>query len=469
MSNAIDADYSQTFLFPPSLEDFIPEDDPARFIRAFVDSLDADELGIVQKNDTDGRPPYSWRLLLSVWLYGWFEKVKGCRQLEKMCHRDLGMLWLTGMNKPDHNTIWRFYNQNQKAIKKLFKKSVHVAFKNDLVGMVLHAIDGTKIQANASRYKDISRKKLELLLSKVDTAIQTFFSTITNNNSEDLPFDSLPEELQNHHKLKEKIQSDLAELAEKGVNNLNKTDRESRLMHTRRGPVDYSYNAQAVGDSKHGIVVSADVVQDETDSHQLSSQLNNVKDAVGYNALSSVADAGYFSGEELSKADSISSDVLVSIPSRYNENQFKTSSDMHHVNNYDYDTDLDCFICPRGGELHFVSENKKNRIYKCTSFKGCVYKSECTKDKYYRRITVSKYHKNIRFHREKQTDPVVVKKMRQRQGLIEPVFGIIKERLGFRRFTVRGLDKAAAQWSFIASIYNLRKIYKHCGVGVVFS
>ena len=186
MSNAIDADYSKVFLFPPSLEDFLPEDDPARFIRAFVDSLEADGVDLVEKNDTDGRPPYSWRLLLCVWLYGWFERVKSSRDLEKMCHRDVGMLWLTGMHYPDHNTIWRFYRDNRKSMKQLFKQSVHVAMKNKLIGMVLHALDGTKIKANASRYKDLSKKKLEKLLGDIDASISTFVQQIEDASNEPL-------------------------------------------------------------------------------------------------------------------------------------------------------------------------------------------------------------------------------------------------------------------------------------------
>jgi len=470
LSNAIDADYSKIFLFPPCLEDFLPEDDPARFIRAFVDSLEADAIDLVEKNDTDGRPPYSWRLLLCVWLYGWFERVKSSRDLEKMCRRDVGMLWLTGMHYPDHNTIWRFYRDNRKSMKLLFKQSVHVAMKNKLIGMVLHALDGTKIKANASRYKDLSKKKLEKLLGDIDASISTFVQQIEDESNEPLKdFDLLPEELRDHVKLRKKIQEDLAELSREGVNNLNTTDRDSRLMHNRHGGIDYSYNAQAVVDSSHGIVVSADVTTDERDCHQLSKQISTVTETVGKHAESIVADSGYYSGEELYKVEECEADVLVSIPERFNENQYKSSEDKHHVNNYSYDTDRDCFLCPRGGELHFVREDKKNRIYRCGLFSHCNYRLECTKSKHSRVITVSKYHQSIRSQREKQQDDMAIKKLRRRKAIIEPIFGIIKEHLGFRRFSGRGFTNASAQWLFVNCIYNLRKIYRIRGVGVSFS
>jgi transposase len=470
LGNSIDADYTQTFLFPPSLEDFISEDDPARFIRAFVDSLAPDELGIVQKNDTDGRPPYSWALLLRVWLYGWFERVTSTRALEKMCHRDVGMLWLTGMHYPDHNTLWRFYRDNRQAMKKLFKQSVRVALKNSLVGMVLHALDGTKIKANASRFKDLSKKKLEKILRTLDASIEDFLQHIEDESADTLKgVDSLPEELRDHVKLRKKIQADLAELSRHGVNNLNKTDNDSRLMHTRNGTVDYSYNAQAVADSSHGIVVSADVTTDERDSQQLSQQIDNVKENMGCLAESTVADSGYYSGEELSKAEKCDSDVLVSIPARFNDNQHKSSDDIHHVNNYEYDKRRDCFICPRGGMLHFVREDKKNRIYQCGLFKKCIYHAECTKSRTRRVVMVSKYHTSIRSQRKKQQKREAIEKLARRKTIIEPIFGIIKEQLGFRRFSGRGYKNASAQWQFVNCIYNLRKIYRHCGVSAIFA
>ena len=253
------------------------------------------------------------------------------------------------------------------------------------------------------------------------------------------------------------------------MNNLNTTDRDSRLMHNRHGGIDYSYNAQAVADSSHGIVVSADVTSDERDCHQLSKQISIVNETIGKHAESIVADSGYYSGEELSKVEDCPADVLVSIPERYNENQYKSSDDKHHINNYNYDTKRDCFLCPQGGELRFVREDTKNRIYTCSSFKQCVYKAECTKSKDSRRIAVSKYHKSIRSQREKQHNKNAIRKLKHRKTIIEPIFGIIKEQLGFRRFSGRGFTNASAQWAFVNCIYNLRKIYKFCGVGVSFS
>lgn len=154
MSYEIHPQYNKTFLFPPNLEDLVPQDHPARFIREFVDALELDELGFKRReNFVDGRPNYSPELLLSIWIYGYYFQILSSRKLEKACMENIALIWLTGMNYPDHNTIWRFFKHNKSAITNVFKNSVRIASEMDLIGMVLHAVDGTKIQANVSRKK----------------------------------------------------------------------------------------------------------------------------------------------------------------------------------------------------------------------------------------------------------------------------------------------------------------------------
>ena len=125
MSYEIKENRTHVMMFPPAVEDFIPEGDCVRFIDAFVEAIDLKALGLKTRTSEEGRPNYASSLLLKIWLYGSFERITSCRQLEKMCRRDVGMLWLSGMQYPDHNTLWRFFKENKQIMKiraKLRKK-----------------------------------------------------------------------------------------------------------------------------------------------------------------------------------------------------------------------------------------------------------------------------------------------------------------------------------------------------------
>ena len=123
MAQPIAPDYGQQFLFPPALEDWVPADHPARFLREFVDQLDLPALGFVMPSASEGRPPYAPSLLLKIWLYGYFHRIRSTRKLEVACLEPLSLIWLTGLIAPDHNSLWRFGNGNQEALRQIFKQS----------------------------------------------------------------------------------------------------------------------------------------------------------------------------------------------------------------------------------------------------------------------------------------------------------------------------------------------------------
>jgi len=171
MSNVIEADYSKQWLFPPSLEQWIPASHPARLVREFVDAIDLEELGFKVQEAATGRPSYAVSLQIKVILYGYMNKVRSTRGWERACYNDIGMLWLTGMNYPDHTTLWRCWDQNRAGLRKLFRQLLQIAAGADLVGMVLHAVDGTKIMSAACEQQAWRRASLEEKLKRLDQAI----------------------------------------------------------------------------------------------------------------------------------------------------------------------------------------------------------------------------------------------------------------------------------------------------------
>ena len=111
-----DMNREQMWLLPPSLDELLPLDHPARFVAEFVDALDREvwsELGVELDGDPLGAPAYHPRALLGVWLYGFMTGVRSCRKLETACREQLPYLWLTGWQHPDYNTLWRFYKRQR--------------------------------------------------------------------------------------------------------------------------------------------------------------------------------------------------------------------------------------------------------------------------------------------------------------------------------------------------------------------
>mgnify|MGYP001616590153 CR=1 FL=1 len=125
----------QTWLLPPTLDELIPDDHPARFVASFVDTLDDDvwrKLSIELDGEPLGAPAYHPRALLSVWLYGFMTSMRSSRKLEAACRDQVPYLWLTGWQHPDHNTLWRFYKGHRAEMRHLFKLTVIIPHRNDL-------------------------------------------------------------------------------------------------------------------------------------------------------------------------------------------------------------------------------------------------------------------------------------------------------------------------------------------------
>jgi transposase len=227
MSQQIKADYKKTYLLPPSLEDWVSENHPVRFIREFVESLNLKMLGFKVENNIEGRPFYSSDIMLKIWLYGYFNKVRSSRELEKQTRENIGLLWLIGMERPDHNTIWRFWKNNKQSLRKIFKEAVITADKLDLIGMVLNAIDGTKIKAYSSNTGLRRKEDLEKILTAIEDSINAMTKEVEEREKTEVGSYSLPEDLQERSKLKEKIEKALEQHTK---NKSNVKQRKERII-----------------------------------------------------------------------------------------------------------------------------------------------------------------------------------------------------------------------------------------------
>lgn len=467
MSHEIRADYEQQFLLPPSLEDFVPADHPARFIREFVDSLDLRALGFRVRDVEEGRPNYSADLLLKVWLYGYFEGIRSTRRLEKACMQQVGFLWLTGMHYPDHNTLWRFYRDNRLVLKVLLTQAVRVAARGGLVGMVLNAVDGTRVMADVCKKRALHKDRLEEVLKKLDECIDDVCEQVESSEEQEEGREyRLPPGLSKGGNLREFVEGALKELEENETSHLSLTDKDARMMRCA-DKVEFAYNAQVVVDDEAGIIVAADVVQAESDNFELVEMIEQVEGNIGKAAEETLADGGYFSGEELKRADEKEYEVLVNIGKKRElmVDESTKGSEFHRMR-FEYDEKRDMCVCPKGGLLRFIGEKERKggkyrvRVYRCTEYKECPHRWRCSSNKHGRTIGISPYHNYIKKQLGKQKDPEKYELLDRRKVVVEPPIGFIKHCWGFRRWTVRGVENVRGQWYLICTAVNLRKMYR---------
>ena len=462
MSREIRADYDTQYLFPRSLEEWVEPNDPARFIREFVRQLDLKGLRTEEDErmtaDTSGRPHYSFELLLSVWLWGYVNGVRSCRQLERGCRQFVPLMWLAGLHEPDHNTLWRFWKRHKEVLREVFKQSIRVAWEAQLVGMVLHAVDGTKIGARASRRTGLHREDLNRAMQGVEQRIATLEEQIERAGEGGAePDDRLPEELTKQTALRDKIKNALKELDKHEEDHLHPTDPDARMMVDGRGRTNFSYNAQAVVDEEAGVIVAADVSDHANDEHQLGPMVDQVRENVGKNAETTVADSGYDTAEELDRAEKSGARVVVASKQRLSD------VGPYHAWRFAYDELRDQVQCPRGEWLTAAGvvkhKNKPHPLkkYRCRST-SCPVRNECTTDRHGRGIEIGPHHAARERNRLRLTEPSSREALRKRGATVERIFAEIKETLGFRRWTVARIENVKAQWLLVCTAMNLRRM-----------
>ena len=466
MTHEIRANYDQIDLLPQSLEDWVPRDHPARFIREFVDALDLGELGFRERESEEGRPSYAADLLLKVWLYGYLARMRGTRELERACREHLSLVWLTGRHAPDHNTLWRFWRENRGALGEVFRAGVRVAAAQGLIGMICHAVDGTKIRAAASRRTLEHRKELEKVLGRVEASIAEMEAAVEAAEQEERGEYRLPEGLQEAGKLRQAIRESLGKMREAKREHLHPQEPEARLMPCE-GRQDPAYNAQAVVDAQAGIIVAETTVNAESDNAMLVPMLEEVEANVGEVAKETVADGGYCSAGQLGEAQARGYEVLVA-PGVETGGPKRGAYDSAK---FEYEAERDEVICPQGKRLKFEGRRNKRpqraavRSYRCHHYQQCPVRALCSRRRDGRRIEVSPQRAAVMRQREKRRDPAQQALLRQRKAIVEPVFATIKQAMGFRRWTVRGLENVRTQWALLCAALNLKKMYKHWAAG----
>ena len=460
-------DRKQQLMFPQSIDEYIPQDAPVRAYDIFVDSLDFDELGLSIDFHKVGCPQYDPKSMLKLLLYGYSYGLRSSRKLERECHYNLSFIWLASGLKPDHKTIAEFRRNNKSALRQVLKQCARLCIKLGLIEGNTLFVDGTQIRANSSIKNSWTKERCSRHLKKIDQRIKEILSeceSVDEQEKDQTSLVKMKEEVGNQETLKTRVKEILGELQAEEKKSINTTDSDCTRTHGKGGS-HAGYNAQTVVDEKHGLIVSSDVVNENTDIHQFAEQIEQANETLEKKCKTACADAGYAYVDELEKIDK--QDIEVIVPSQKQALRVKTEKPFDK-SNFKYDRKNDCYICPAGQILEYrrTEPEKRKRIYrvKRSICQRCNYFGICTTGKIGRKVT-RLIKEDLKEKLEAQYEqPESQKIYKLRQQKVELPFGHIKRNLNAGYFLLRGLGGVRAEMSILSSCFNIARMISIMGI-----
>ncbi len=451
-------------MLPPSLQDWLPEGHLARFIAELVVGLDLSKIyGFYGRRDGRGKAAYHPVMMVRLLLYGYCVGVLSSRRIERATYEDVAFRYLAADQHPDHDTIAAFRQQHLAVLAQLFTQMLQLCDKAGLVKLGHVAVDGTKIQANASKHKAMSYERMEEKERQLKAEVEKLLAQAAETDAaEDALYgtgrrgDELPAELARRESRLKKIAEakaaleqearERAEAARKTAEEKleerrkkarergkkfggrppripdpaqarpepaaqrNFTDPESRIMPdgAHKGSFVQAYNAQIAVDGAGQIIVAAEITQESNDKRQLAPMLERVEQNMGAKPAAATADTGYFSEDQVNDERVKGIELYVA-----------TGKQKHGEAEPPDGTEPDEVSEPLV-EADSAIEKMKQRL-----------KTEAGRALY-----------------------------KMRKAIVEPVFGQIKAARGIRAFLLRGIGKAGAEWKLICATHNLLKLFR---------
>lgn len=444
----------QRVLVAPSLDEQVGAEHAVRVIDAFVDALDLAGLGFAKVvAEATGRPAYHPRDLLKLYLYGYANQVRSSRRLEREAGRNIEVRWLVNELAPSFKTIADFRKDHPEAIVGVTRAFVQFCRGWSLLGGELVAIDGSKIEAVASRKKVVTPKTLETQMAALDRKISEHLAAMDEADRVETD-DARPQDvaaaLQALRDEREEVAALAKALAKTGLSQLVVGEAEAKLMRTARHGHQVAYNAQTAVDDRHGLIAAFELTNDGNDLGQLLPMAENAQEALQADALTVVADSGYSNGEQGLACQAAGITAAVPRPKTVNPK----NPGLFTRDAFAYDAQSDSFTCPAGETLAVlkVAQTEQKTYYAATACAGCALKSGCTKAD--RRTIARGFYEAAKDAMHQRASPAL---MKRRRCLAEHPFGTIKWRMGYPRFLLRGIRKARAELALGVLAFNLQR------------
>lgn len=299
-------DRNQLQLYPATLEELLDDNNPVRVIDAFVDHLNIAELGITHaKPAGTGRPPYDPKVLLKLYIYGYFNRIRSSRKLMIECGRNIELIYLLNRLTPDFRTIADFRKQNAQALKNVFKAFVKICLDLNLYERELVAIDGSKFRAVNGRKKMFNEDILKKKLLRIQDNISNYLCELDQADQDDrgpshYTSAQIKQKLDELHLRKETYEAYLQELRSSDETQILTTDPDARMMKTKDG-FACCYNVQTAVDQTSHLIAEFEVTNDPTDPNWLTHMATKAKIALEAPAIHVAADKGYDDHDEIEK------------------------------------------------------------------------------------------------------------------------------------------------------------------------
>lgn len=460
----------------------ITPDNEVRIIDAFVEALDPARLGFKKALATEGHPPFHPKIFLKLYLYGYMNRVRSSRRLEKECERNTEVKWLLGNLVPNYHSIADFRKEYGKQFKAVFKLFVLFLRDENLLGKKTVGIDGSKFRAVNSRKRNYNEKKVKKHLEYIENKAEEYMQEMDRIDREE-------------NKTKEKfirkqdIQKKLKQLKERKINyqeirkqiersddgQVSATDPESKALIINKNIVEVSYNTQAATDDKNNLIVHYEATN-KNDSKALHKASSAAKEILQTKKLTVLADKGYHNGDQIAKCEQ---ENITTIVAYREQPSVKHLDKKYLVENFQYNKKTDTYTCPQGHTLKtngnwykksYKSEKRKTggttqvKHYKTPHCKNCPVLNQCTKNTGGRgRVIERSKHQDVvdrNNHRVKTQRELY----NRRQTICEHPFGTIKRAWGCTYTLLKGLKKVDGEMGIIFTCYNLRRTISIMGV-----
>lgn len=455
--------------FPPMLDDYIDAENPVRFLDAFVDQLDLAALGFERVTAAvEGRPGYHPGDLLKLYLYGYLNRIRSSRALERETHRNVELMWLLKQLRPDHKTIADFRKVHSDALRGVCREFTRLCKELELFGGELIAIDGSKFVAVNSRDRNFGMAKLQAILKGVDEEIERYLKDLEQQDAEMAAVQ--PEKTERLHRKLERLrkrkathEAIQAEMMAQGATQISLTDPDSRHMVGGTGAV-VGYNVQTVVDAKHKLIVAHEVTNDATDQLCLAPMALRAQAAMEVEQIKAVADRGYYDAQNVKQCVDAGVTPYVAKPPTSKNGPLGRFTKEAFI----YDAQADEYECPAGERLTFryesVEKGRLKRHYKRSASvcRACDLREHCTANLAGRKISRWVDEHLLEEMRERlKANPQL---MRQRREMSEHPFGTLKRGMNQGYFLSRGLTKVRGEMSLSILSYNLKRVFNILGV-----